>query len=73
MYGIFRKSLKRAFQTCMGHVGVGVPKKKYLAGNAVGSGLWAVFLCLVGEVLDFCETRSIDAASELFEFCDNKS
>ena len=30
-------------------------------------------VCLLGEVLDFCETRSNDAASELFEFCDNMS
>ena len=28
MYGIFGKPLKRAFQTCMGHGGVGGRKKK---------------------------------------------
>ena len=29
MYGIFGKPLKRAFQTCMGHGGVGALKKKF--------------------------------------------
>ena len=28
MYGIFAKPLKKAFQTCMGHGGVGGRKKK---------------------------------------------
>ena len=28
-------------------------------------------VCLLGEVLDFCEKSSGEAASELFVFCDN--
>ena len=30
-------------------------------------------MSLLGEVLDFCETRSNNAALELFVFCDNMS
>ena len=30
-------------------------------------------VCLLGEVLDFCDRRSCETASELFDFCDNIS
>ena len=30
-------------------------------------------VCLLGQVLDFCEKSSGEASSELFVFCDNMS
>ena len=50
MYGIFRKPLKKAFQTCMvygggggGGEGGGGAKKSYSAGNMDGSGNFGPF------------------------------
>ena len=33
----------------------------------------SAWVCLLGEVLDFCDRRSCETASELFDFCDNIS
>ena len=31
------------------------------------------WVCLLGEVLDFCDKRSCETVSEMFDFCDNIS
>ena len=46
----------------------------------LGSSLWGLesqfcsgLVCLLGEVLEFCDRSSGETASELFDFCDNTS